>query len=91
MSGELDLYCALRDIEVPAEKARAVVEALATMRQERSARTHTKTLQQLQGELDAKLWDLKFKAMTDEITVKFGVFMLLVAACEIIMHIYRMA
>ncbi len=29
MSGALDLYCALLDIKVPPEKARAVVDALA--------------------------------------------------------------
>jgi len=88
MSGALDLYCALRDIEVPPEKARAVVTALAAATREITVRDRGESvaLRQLQQEFDANWWDLRLKAMTDEITLKVVSLILFLTAWEIIMH-----
>jgi hypothetical protein len=88
MSGALDLYCALLDINVPPEKARAVVEALGALKQERAVRHRgdVDALRQLQQGLDENWWDLRLNAMTDEITVKLGGIALFLIAWEILMH-----
>jgi hypothetical protein len=88
MSGALDLYCALLDIEVSPEKARAVVEAFATLKKEMSVRDRGEAaaLRQLQQGLDESWWDLRLKAMTDEITLKVGGLVLFLLAWAILMH-----
>ena len=88
MSGALDLYCALLDIEVPPEKARAVVEALVTLKKEMSVRDRGEAvvLRRLQQGLDENWWDLRLNAMTDEITLKVGGIILFLTAWEILLH-----
>jgi hypothetical protein len=88
MSGALDLYCALLDIEVPPEKARSVVEALVTLKKEMSVRDRAEAvvLRPLQQGLDENWWDLRLKAMTDEITLKVGGLVLFLLAWAILMH-----
>lgn len=89
MSGALDLYCALLDIEVPPEKARVVVEALVTLKKEMSVHDRGEAaaaLRQLQQGLDENWWDLRLKAMTDEITFKVGGLVLFLLAWAILMH-----
>ena len=88
MSGALDLYCALLDIEVPPEKARAVVEALAAARREMTVRDRGESvaLRQPQQEFDENWWDLRLNAMTDEITLKIGGLVLFLLAWAILMH-----
>ena len=88
MSGALDLYCALLDINVPPEKARAVVEALGALKQEMAVRHRSEAaaLRQLQQGLDENWWDLRLNAMTDEITLKIGGLVLFLLAWAILMH-----
>jgi hypothetical protein len=88
MSGALDLYCALLDIEVPPEKAQAVVEALAALKKDMAVRDRGEAaaLRQLQQGLDENWWDLRLKAMTDEITLKVGGLILFLTAWAILMH-----
>jgi hypothetical protein len=88
MSGALDLYCALLDIEVPPEKARAVVEAFATLKKEPTVhdRGDAAAVRQLQHGLDENWWDMRLNAMTDEITLKVGVLILFLLAWAILMH-----
>lgn len=88
MSGSLDLYCALLDIEVPPEKARAVVEAFATLKKDMAVRDRGEAvaLRQLQQGLDENWWDLRLNAMTDEITLKVGGLALFLIAWAILMH-----
>jgi hypothetical protein len=79
MSAKFELYCALREIEVPAEKARAVVDALTAARNEiagggitehipRFIPLRDKRLQQLRDEL----LELKFQHATDTIVMQVG-------------------
>jgi hypothetical protein len=88
MSGALDLYCALLDINVPPEKARAVVEALGAATREITVRDRGlgAALRQPQREFDENWWDLKLNAMTDEITLKVGGLALFLLAWAILMH-----
>ena len=94
MSARFELYCALRDIEVPAEKARAVVDALEVARHEIAGGGSTeyiprfisagdKHLQQLRNEL----LELKFQHATNTIVMQVGGFIIVLAWLVLMLHL----
>lgn len=89
----LELYCALREIEVPAEKARGVVEAIAAARKPTPSRAGIEKmsawdhmLDPRPQQLESELWDLRFKSAADTLVIRFTGLMLGVLGLVFILH-----
>jgi hypothetical protein len=73
MSATFELYCVLREIDVPAEKARAVVNALEAARNNTPVRGTPSFMRLSDPELQKlrdELLNLKFKNAADTIVIR---------------------